>query len=270
MKSKSIRKKVHIAFWVLVILAALCAMLLIVIYSNKGIHIFSCVTTENVSGSLNMVGTYQVDNSDIKEVSIDWGWGDGDVTVSTYDGDVIVINEFAYHELEENERISWEVNAGKLVLIYMKSEPQSNNLFFNNIKIPVKQLEIKVPSSLANSMDSISIDVTSSDVSMKDINAKQFTITNTDGDIELSNMSATKIRLDNMVGNTTIASSKTEDINIISDSGLVEIREISADSLTLETEAGEAVIDTVTLGAFSCDTDTADITLKGSCDDIDV
>ncbi|MCH5251470.1 MAG: DUF4097 family beta strand repeat protein [Lachnospiraceae bacterium] len=175
----------------------------------------------------------------LKKIDIDWL--DGSVTISTYEGNTIEIEETCESSLKQSEQVHYYYHDGTLDIQYRES-----GFFFNFFpKNYNKELTIRIPENLASQLDYISTDAVSADINMKGLTTKELTSDTVSGGIAFYGF-ADEIEGDTVSGDFryTFTSTPKE----------VEFDSVSGDiTLTLPPDANfESEYDTVS-GDFHCD-----------------
>lgn len=263
-----INKKLGIAFWGFVLVAAVSVI--IIIFKVNNMHFFTSIQREEIEGSFNKVGSYKLSDQTINNIDIDWGWSQGSVSIIPYDGNEIQINEYACRDLEKNELLYCNVENDRLSVKYMQTEPKADRLFFSHVDIPAKELEIKIPKDMVNNIFDIAVEVSTSNINIKDISVKNLNIDSIDGNIELINISSNNFKVVNTDGDITLSNVNSGDLLIESYSGAINLNNVSTDKLEIENTDGYITLSSVNTGGLSCVTYSGDITFSGSCSEFNI
>lgn len=202
---------------------------------------------------------YQAGNAEfeadkIKDINIHWLAGD--ILVEAYDGKTASICEQAPWELKEKERLHYFLENGLLNIQYW--EAQGHHDFFTRSK--AKKLIVRLPAETAEHLGYISIDATSSDITMNGIKAGKICLESISGDCKLKSCQARSFSMDSTSGDLTGTAFYVDgslDTNTIS--GDVHI-EGSFKSVDADTVSGDIAIrsvicpDKVSTDAVSADT----------------
>lgn len=223
------------------------------------------------SGSYDTPYTYTESLEYLDELVIDWAAGP--VTLSLYDGDAVTVTETAQRALKEDEKLSLEIDGGKLTVRWNGAW-----LHFGVSGGDAKRLEVQVPRALAGDLSKISVYTASGTLQTADFAAREISLQTVSGDIEVSGLSAGQLALNstsgtirgeglvgterleagNVSGETALAGVQAGELKISSTSGAVEA-EGTADSvdcssvsgavsLTMQAWAEETVLSTVSGG----------------------
>jgi len=183
---------------------------------------------EVLTGSYNVVGTYNVETTGVSSLKIDWI--SNDVTVKPYDGDKIQITEFAQRELRDNEKLHLSTS-GKTLTIK----------FFENGKIgrmPRKKLEVLIPHTLSGEIDNLSVDSVSGTLLVEGIDANTINVDTTSGSIQMSNITAQAFGAESTSGAITITYTRSGNMKVESISGAIRVSDSSARTLNCDTTSG--------------------------------
>ncbi len=184
---------------------------------------------DNLTGPMNEVGTYTVPADGID--TIDVNWISGAASITPYDGDTIKITEYARRDLNDNEKLVYNVSGGKLEIKYI-----SPSLRINMIS---KNLELLVPKSIANKLDKLNINATSADLNVSDFEVKLFEVHETSGESELINIKATTADVHSISGTIDITAMTASDLNMSTVSGEIFLTDVTADTVKSGTTSGE-------------------------------
>lgn len=223
------------------------------------------------NGSYDTPYTYTESLEYLDELAIDWAAGP--VTLSLYDGDDVTVTETAQHALKEDEKLSLEIDGGKLTVRW--------NSAWLNLGVSggdSKRLEVQVPRALAGDLSRISVYTASGTLQTADFAAREISLKTVSGGIEASNLSAGRLALNstsgtirgeglegterleagNVSGKTALADVRAGTLKISSTSGTIEAEGAAASadcgsvsgavSLTMQTWAEETAISTVSGG----------------------
>lgn len=111
--------------------------------------------------------TYSVGNATVTEAirSLDIDWLDGTVTVIPTDGDAVTVTE-SYDGSEENEKLRWKLENGRLTVKYMA--PRRAGLFaFGGDNALGKDLEVAIPVALLENLANVDLTLISADLILR-------------------------------------------------------------------------------------------------------
>jgi hypothetical protein len=254
-----INRNARIAILGFILLVAV--IVLVVIFKENNMNFFTSVETEEVEGSFSKIGSYNLSDQVIENINLDWGWAQGSVTIFPYDGKDIQINEYACRDLEKEELLYWNVENGELSVKYMKEEPKADKLFFSHVTIPAKELEIMIPRDMVNRMMGISVQVSTSNINIKDVNVENLYIESIDGNIDLSNISSKDFKVVNSDGNITLSNITSQDLEVESYSGDITFHGSCNDIKIENTDGDVDIIDEELPKVIDIDTDTGNVKL---------
>ena len=132
---------------------------------------------ENLTGSFDVDGTYNVNTEGIDSVKINWVAGE--VTVKPHDGDDIQIIESAQRSLRNNEKLRYTVSGNTLEIRFRERGSGS-------VRVPAKRLELLVPNELSQSLSVLSADTVSGGVTVTNITASNLEIETVSGNLDAS------------------------------------------------------------------------------------
>ena len=191
-------------------------------------------STYNLSGPYEEVGRYQLENTDIS--GIDINWISGSVLVTPYEGNDITLIEYAQRALEPDEVMEYKVSDEKLKVKFRSK----NNKIFDNM--PSKKLELFIPYILAEDINEIDIDTVSARVDISDITSDDFEVSTVSGFCETNNINSNKINISTTSGGITIMNSKSDSIETNTVSGKIKLNSVFTDKLSFDTTSGDVNI----------------------------
>jgi len=176
---------------------------------------------------LREVGTYSVSAEGINTVNV--VWLSGAVYIDTHTGDEIVINEFAWNNLRDDQRLKFDVSDQTLEIQFTANAGARNML--------PKQVEILIPYAFVQDFESFYINTTSGRVIVNNIQATDFIANTVSGRIQLKDIVAYNLSLSTT---TTRSSGRIQVQNIISNvinistgDGRIEVYDSKADEMFL-------------------------------------
>ena len=167
--------------------------------------------TEILSGPFNIAGTNTADPAGISSINVDWV--SGEIVLRPHDGNNIEITELSQRTLRDNERMSVTVSGDTLEIEFL------DRRVANRIgRMPSKNLEILVPRTLSDDLDSLDINSVSGHVDVYGMSITDIDISTTSAGISLSNIISVTTELSSMSGIADISysSSTTLDIGTVS------------------------------------------------------
>ena len=143
--------------------------------------------------------TYRVSDASIDSIDIDWI--SGRVTVIPYDGDDIVIREKSKGKIDEENCLRYRINGSTLEINYLRQTAEIN--FAGSINYS-KQLEIKIPRTLAKGLDELNFDAVSADLNIKDLYVNSFDIDTTSGNLLGKDIEAKYVNMNTVSGDMKV------------------------------------------------------------------
>lgn len=126
--------------------------------------------------------SYNVGNGEITDTvtALDVDWIDGSVSIVPTDGDKIIVRE-DYQDDQDELRLRWKVENGKLTVKYRKSGRTTWGKENHG-----KALTVEVPEALLKGMNEVEISIVSADLLMTDMTARETDIDMVSGDVVIS------------------------------------------------------------------------------------
>ena len=143
---------------------------------NKEMLSFT-IEDDEILNEHNENNSYTVPVDGINSIEIDWV--SGNVEISPYDGDEILIEERSTEVITKKYSLGYKIEEGELEIEYLR-----NNIVGVNVKGPDKDLVIKVPETLAASMHEISCSTVSADIFVGDFVLAELDLETVSGNIE--------------------------------------------------------------------------------------
>lgn len=147
--------------------------------------------------------------------SIETNWIAGNVKITQYDGNKIIISESSKSTITDDNQLRYKVEDGKLTIQYTKAKRLFKMWINNSI---TKDLEVKIPQSIALTLNDVTISTVSANSDISGISVNELSIDNVSGRIEIANISASELTFDTVSGkiNATNVKADNGDINTIS------------------------------------------------------
>ena len=202
--------------------------------------------------------------------SLEIHWVAGKVTVKYHEGEALVFSErvTSMPELDENLQLTWEISGDALVIDYVQPKVRTMDL--------VKELTVLVPESM--DIDDITIEATSADVVLPELQADSIWVTTTSGEI-MATCTTRLMKLMSTSGDITAAceardievtttsgkqevtqSGSAEDVELASTSGVVRLfQRGQADEVGVETTSGSVQVDLVNANSVDIETTSGDV-----------
>jgi lia operon protein LiaG len=223
---------IKIIVWSTVAFIFVAVMFLISISGN-----FIDFITDSFSGNVHNTKTArktELDVNDINNIDIEWAYGN--VYISTYDGDKIIIDERSNKDLDKDELTN--INQEDETL-YLK-QPHNFN-FFNLFGSINKKLVryIKLPTKLYNK---IKTEFTSGSLQVNDVQAKEVSFKMTSGNAVVSLVTSQSLIIDMTSGNIEV-DGFFKDIKAYATSGNMEISSnLAPSNLLVDITSGKATV----------------------------
>ena len=157
-------------------------------------------------------------------------WRKGNVEITVYDGDTLLLIETELSHKDELMR--YRVNNARLEI-----HPRKSSVFMGLRGTPSKDLTVKVPASMVENLNKITVSVASANVQINDLKiGNVLSIDSASGATTLKNVSAKAVNFDNVSGEIKAENIVTESVACDNVSGNVnlkgEIGAISFDSVS--------------------------------------
>ena len=191
------------------------------------------VSLESLTGSYNVVGTYEIPSDSIDSVEINWIAGD--VTVRPYDGKAIQLMEYAQRDLRDNEKLQFHTSGKRLTVEYRENGVR--------IRMPQKKLDVMIPRALCESLAAFTLDTTSADIDIENINAETLKASTVSGGLHLADATARKATMETTSGSIKVSGIVADDININTVSGSVRLNGAKTSALHCESTSGSLDLD---------------------------
>ena len=197
------------------------------------------INWESLTGPYSAAGAYGEPADGIDSIKVDWIAGS--VTVKPYDGSIIQFTEYAQRQLDDDEKLRYEISGGTLTIKYYENKINAV------VNMPPKKLEVLVPNELCQDMKKLSIDSASSEVSVESFNVKTLEIESISGAKSLANITADSIVLDSASGRTDAENIVAREMRIKSISGGITLSDADIKTLDCNTTSGSKELS----GAFT-------------------
>lgn len=159
-------------------------------------------------------GVYSEKAAELKELTIDWV--SGSVVVELTDEASIRFEETAARPISERDALRYSINGGKLRIQACKK---------NHIgKLPLKNLVVYLPRSLANDLKECEFDLVSASLYLDGISMHELEVNTVSGKIEASNLTAMKAEVETVSGDTVIRDCFFDSLRMDTVSGLMSVQ----------------------------------------------
>ncbi len=225
---------------------------------------------EELTGPFNEVGNYTVEADNINSLNVDWV--SGEISITPYDGTNIKITEYARRELDEKEKLAYNVSGNTLNIEYTE-----NALNFNLL---TKKLEVFVPQELADKINRLFVNATSAELTVSSFTVQELEIHETSGTSDLTNIQSDTAGIYSVSGEINLTGLKTSQLTMSTVSGEVTLSDVTADIVICDTTSGDqyfegtfksldlnsvsgelSIVSSIDPDEIRCDTTSGDITL---------
>lgn len=215
---------------------------------------------ENIGGSYDEVGRYNIETADIDEFDINWIAGV--VTVTPYNGNDIELVEYAQRDLKVDEDLIYNTVNNKLKIRFCEEKKR----FFDHL--PPKKLEIFLPAALAGNLRDFIISSVSAPVNISEITTDYLEVDTVSGESGLSKIKAGRMILGSVSGKIDMIDSDADQISLDTVSGRLSINQITSSKLTANSTSGDMMLEDIVTERLYFDTTSGDITFLGSFQDL--
>ncbi len=159
------------------------------------------------------MGEYYPPN-EINTINVDWQGGR--VEIIAYNGADYFVEEAATRYLQENERLSYVLQDQTFNIMFLGDDSVS-------IDDAYKKLEIRIPRTILESLESIDIN-TNGEVVMKNITARQISVTGTHGEVRFTDTYSPDTKISSADGDVklTVGNDVGYSVDFRSKSGIME------------------------------------------------
>lgn len=183
---------------------------------------------ENLTGPYKEINTYTVPADGLDSITVDWTAGE--IGVTAYDGDTVKLTEYARRDLQDNEKLVYNVSGGKLEIMY-----HTRGLTFG---MPEKKLELLVPQPLAEKMNLLRVNCTSAGLKVSGFNVQTLDIGETSGAADISDINSVTAEVHSISGTITITGLTASALTMRTVSGEISLTDVAADTLKTNTTSG--------------------------------
>lgn len=221
--------------------------------------IFHIGSIEDLTGPFDEVGTYTIEADGIDSINVDWV--SGEIRITPYDGSDIIITEYARRELNNNEKLAYDVSGGTLNIQYVDTV-----LTFNML---TKKLDVLVPEAIADELSQLYVDITSADLTVSGFTVKTLDIDQISGTSDISNIQADSAHVDSVSGEININGLITSKLTMGTISGEVTLTDVTADTVKCNTKSGEQQLGG-TFKSLDLDSISGEINIVSAADPDDI
>ena len=141
---------------------------------------------------------YEVEAQGIRNLDIHWVAGE--VSVSYWDGDTIVLQEDSRRDLTARTRLAYEVEQDTLKVEFL----QGWN-WFGLTRLDGKDLQVLVPQAMAGSLEKLELDVVSAQVDLQDLTVRKLEVDTVSGSVSGTGLTAGKASFDSVTGGIQVS-----------------------------------------------------------------
>ena len=139
---------------------------------------------------------YLIPANAISGIEIDWM--DGVITIEPWDEAEICLEETSSAPITEKNHLVYRIDDDTLEIDFWAERA---GISFGGPDLPAKNLKVLVPRQLADRLEEISLDVVSSDVTVKDLGAASVSVDSVSGSLIAENLEVREITLSTVSGN---------------------------------------------------------------------
>ena len=123
-------------------------------------------------------GGAKIPYGNVRQIDVIWSWGE--VEISEYDGEDIVIDEIYDEELPDIDRMRYLSKNGKLIIRYSGRSSE------HNLKNPgSKTLKLRIPKDVSENIDLIKVITHEADVNVSAAHEDKLVVSSDKGDVDL-------------------------------------------------------------------------------------
>ncbi len=160
------------------------------------------------------MGSANVDAREVENLSIAWGSGSVDVSV-TDGGDEIVIEERAPRGLTKAQQMRWSVQGGTLKIEY--------GSWFSCFSLGRKDLEVRIPRAYAEGLGFVDVDGASGRYAVSGLACDALRLDLASGEMDVADVRAAELSLDVASGRASVEGDFAERVRIKTASGQARV-----------------------------------------------
>ena len=195
--------------------------------------------------------------------SLDLGWAAGQVEIVIGDGNKILLQERSDREITADYALRWGVKDKTLYVRYTEPGKVVEN-------VPVKDLTVTIPRSLAEGMEELRMDGVSASWTLSGITVDELKLDSASGGLQAENMTVQDTKLSAVSGDMELSGSLSGEIHAGTTSGCIRIEtDTAAKKAGLSTTSGTVKL----YGSFdevTCSSTSGDFHAEGAADSVDV
>jgi len=156
-----------------------------------------------------------VDAASVNTLIVDWTAGS--VVLETYEGDQILFSETARGNLDDDERLQYRVENGRLEIRYCESKRW---FFWSDWNFPTKELTVRIPSSWVEG--DMQINTVSASCSTTHLAVPSFIVNTVSGDVYLTDCAVDTLSVNTVSGECRVENSVCDTMKFNSTSGKLD------------------------------------------------
>lgn len=179
-------------------------------------------------------GRYAVSPADIQQLTI--SWTDGAISVESYDGTEIQIEESAPGGVREKNRLGFTTEDGLLRIFDYPAQAAVHFSFHR--PMPSKNLRIYLPAALAQNLNRLDLNTAGTELDLRDLQVQSLSIDTLDGTISMQDSTVNSLDVDAANANLLLQGTQIHTLTIHNLDGDVTLESSTADDLTMNTMGG--------------------------------
>ncbi len=211
---------------------------------------------ENLRGPYEEKARYRIDTSKVE--SMELSWTAGEIIIRPYDGEEIELVEYAQRDLDEDEKLSYNVDHNTMTISFCKKQ------FRILDPMPPKKLEIFVPEKLAADFNDVFLNCVSSTVDVYNIKAQSFYAKTVSGEVFLTDITADKSEVRSTSGTLELDNIMSSKLELKTVSGEIRVQRLTAADVSAHSTSGEITLTEVTTEQLDFDTVSGEVEFDGS------
>ena len=195
-------------------------------------------------------GEVSFDPAEVKSLDVDWS--SGSVTVLPYDGDELLVSEYASSRLSESQRLRWRLSGGRLSILCCAQ---------NRLQLADKDLSVFVPEGWI--AESVELDGASADISLSQLSVRgDLRVDTGSGDVFLMDLRADRVEVDGASAWIYLSALACGELDLDTASGGIMAEELVCGGVSADSASGDVYLDFAEAPrAVEADTASGDVTL---------
>lgn len=215
-----------------------------------------CTSWDFRMGAGKQMGNARVDAASVKNLSIDWAAGSVKVLVDEGTSSEIEITETSTGGLTKVQQMRWDVSGDTLKIDY--------GSWFSCFSLARKDLEVRIPQSLAKSMGTLEVDGASGRYEIADLACSSIKFRLASGEAFLRDVSSADLALDVASGQLNAEGTFTDsvDIKLASGHASVVCADVAPKKIDTDVASGDALVSLPKNSGFTARIDKASGTFQ--------